>query len=80
MPERSHWIAQQFSVSLTEAAQRGNNNLDLVRLVLATLVIYGHCFAVNPSPGMGSDLIFAANGFYAGDLAIKGFFLLSGFW
>jgi hypothetical protein len=29
---------------------------------------------------MGSDLIFAANGFYAGDLAIKGFFLLSGFW
>jgi|688.fasta_scaffold1672518_2 hypothetical protein len=39
MPERSHWIAQQFSVSLTEAAQRGNNNLDLVRLVLATLVI-----------------------------------------
>jgi hypothetical protein len=47
--------------------------------LLATLVIYGHSFAVNPSPGMGSDLIFAATGFYAGDLAIKGFFLLSGF-
>lgn len=72
-------LEHMFSVSLTEAAERGNNNLDLVRLVLATLVIYGHSFAVNPSSGMGSDLIFAATGFYAGDLAIKGFFLLSGF-
>lgn len=66
-------------IKLYEVAQRRNNNLDLVRLVLATLVIYGHSFAINPSPGMGSDLIFAATGFHSGDLAIKGFFLLSGF-
>jgi peptidoglycan/LPS O-acetylase OafA/YrhL len=68
-----------FAVRLADVAQRGNNNLDLVRLVLATLVIYGHSFSVNPSPGMGGDLIFRLTGFYAGDLAIKGFFLISGF-
>lgn len=68
-----------FQIKLSDAAQRGNNNLDLVRLVLATMVIYGHSFSVNPSPGMGGDLIYAATGFYAGDLAIKGFFLISGF-
>ncbi len=52
MPDRSRETAHIFSVRLAEAAQRGNNNLDLVRLALATLVIYGHSFAVNPSPGM----------------------------
>lgn len=78
MPDTVLRTLPRVAVTLQVAAQRGNNNLDLVRLILATLVIYGHSFAVNPSPGMGSDLIFAATGFYAGDLAIKGFFLLSG--
>jgi hypothetical protein len=27
------------------------NNIDLIRLILAILVIYGHSFAVTPDPG-----------------------------
>ena len=67
-----------LSVKLKNAALRDNNNLDLVRLILASMVIYGHSFAVNPSVGMGTDLFFEVTGYHSGDLAIKGFFLISG--
>jgi len=68
-----------YSIKLETAAQRGNNNLDLIRLFLAILVIYGHSFSVNPSSGMGSDILYSITGFHSGDIAIKGFFLISGF-
>lgn len=67
------------TVNLEKIAMRQNNNLDLIRLLFATFVIYGHSFALNPSPQMGSDIIFNLTGWYAGNIAIKGFFLISGF-
>jgi hypothetical protein len=40
------------AVGLQGVAQRYNKDLDPVRLIPATVVIYGHSFAVNPSRGM----------------------------
>ena len=66
------------SLSLHDALRRDNNNLDVVRLLFALMVIYGHSFVLTPGPGQGNDLFFQYTGYYAGDLAIKGFFFISG--
>lgn len=64
--------------TVEQSLQKGANNLDLARLLLAAMVIYGHSFSVTPSPDQGVDLIWALTGYNAGDLAIKGFFCISG--
>ena len=66
------------SLSLHDALRRDNNNLDVVRLLFALMVIYGHSFVLTLGPGQGNDLFFQYTGYYAGDLAIKGFFFISG--
>ncbi len=67
-----------YTKTLSEFLQRDNNNLDLVRLILACMVIYGHSFPVTPSVGMGGDKIYQLTGLHAASIAIKGFFLISG--
>ena len=64
---------------LSEFFKRNNNNLDLIRLFLALIVIYGHVPAFK---GMAPGYIdFATRLFpftYSGALAVKSFFLISG--
>lgn len=64
---------------LSEFLKRNNNNLDLIRLFLALIVIYGHVPAFKGvSPGY---VDFATRVFpftYSGALAVKSFFLISG--
>jgi len=56
-----------------------SNNFDLVRLIAAVMVIYGHSFAISPKVGH-SDLIVRATAGIAqsGSVAVAVFFFLSG--
>jgi peptidoglycan/LPS O-acetylase OafA/YrhL len=62
-----------------ELLKRDNNNIDLVRIVLAAMVIVGHAYKLNRSSGLSQDFIEAFTHFeYFGSLAVKVFFIVSG--
>ena len=64
------------TIATTWAAQR--NNFNLMRLVAAWLVIYGHAWAITGSSGQ--DLLAGLTGFrFAGAIAVDMFFVVSGF-
>lgn len=58
--------------------QRDHNNLDIFRLLAASLVIYGHGYAISPQPGHEDVLVTLLGYDYSGSLAVKVFFFLSG--
>lgn len=63
---------------LDSALQKNNNNLDVFRVIAASMVIYGHAYALLPAAG-GQDFLLKIIGFdYSGSLAVKIFFFLSG--
>lgn len=56
------------------------NNFTSVRLVLAWLVLYGHSFAIARVPGLRDPLApFFQGSIWIGELAVSGFFAISGF-
>ncbi len=63
---------------VADLLKKENNNLDLLRLVAALAVIYGHAYAITPQAPyidfVGSHVV----GEYSGSIAVKFFFLLSG--
>lgn len=64
---------------LAQVLKRDSNNLDLVRLIAACLVIYGHSNAFMPAERGGGDWVAGLLKFdYSGSLAVKVFFFLSG--
>lgn len=66
-------------MKLSQCLDRRNNNFDLLRLLLAALVVVGHAYALVPSAEGNSDFVQKLLGFdYAGSLAVKSFFFLSG--
>ena len=63
---------------IADAWAGGRNNFNLIRLVAAWLVIYGHAWAVTASPG--GDLVTWLTQFkFAGGVAVDVFFVVSGF-
>lgn len=63
---------------LRDCLKRENNNFDLLRLVAACMVVVGHAHALVPDAS-DPDIVSRALGFdYAGSLAVKFFFFLSG--
>lgn len=66
--------------NLSYYLERDNNNYDIVRLIAACLVIYGHANAMIPAHLAGVDVVsrFIAKFDYSGALAVKVFFFLSG--
>lgn len=63
---------------LQEILNKEKNNLDIFRVIAAIMVIYGHSYALLPTPGPG-DVLARLLGFdYSGSLAVKIFFFLSG--
>lgn len=63
---------------LRNILNKGNNNLDFIRIFAACMVIYGHSFAISPEPGK-VDIIQQLLGFdYSGSIAVKIFFFISG--
>lgn len=66
-------------MKLSQCLERHNNNFDLLRLIFAALVIVGHAYALVPSAEGRADFVQTLLGFdYAGSLAVKSFFFLSG--
>src|SRR5690606_36414492 len=66
------------STTIDAAWRSGRNNFNLIRLVAAWLVIYGHAWAITGTPG--TDLIGAVTRFkFAGGVAVDVFFVVSGF-
>lgn len=66
-------------ILLSDVLQRDRNNLDIVRLIAACMVIYGHANAIVPAPLAGGDIVAAWLRFdYSGSVAVKMFFFLSG--
>ena len=64
--------------TLEQAWTRGRNNFNLMRLIAACMVIYGHAWAITATPG--SDLIAQlTRSRYAGAVAVDVFFVISGF-
>jgi len=63
---------------LDQLLRRGNNNADLLRLIAATAVIWGHAYALVPEPGVNEPLRNLLGFDYSGSLAVKFFFFLSG--
>lgn len=65
--------------SLSNLIKRNNNNYDLIRLIAALLVIYGHTNAMIPQHLHSGDFVYKLLTFeYSGSLAVKAFFFLSG--
>lgn len=50
---KSFFSDNLIQLTVSESLKRSNNNLDVVRLIAAIAVIYGHTFAVAPTPGTG---------------------------
>lgn len=66
-------------MKISELLKRENNNLDLIRIILATTVIIGHAPAINGAPEKWVDFIgYFFNYTYSGSWAVKLFFFISG--
>lgn len=66
------------ALTLADAWRTGRNNFNLIRLLAAWMVIYGHAWAITGSPGQ--DWVTWLTQFkYAGAVAVDVFFFISGF-
>lgn len=65
------------SKTLAQILERDSNNIDLVRLIAAAAVIYGHSFSLIKNV-VGSDLLHRTIGLYSAEWGVKTFFFLSG--
>ncbi|CAI0925486.1 Uncharacterized protein conserved in bacteria [Serratia proteamaculans] len=65
-------------VSVGNIISRGNNNLDLIRLLAAISVIVYHSFPLNPQWGLIDPIKYAFGYMTTGGLAVKVFFFISG--
>ncbi|EMX7263371.1 acyltransferase, partial [Escherichia coli] len=64
--------------TVSDVLSRDNNNLDLIRIVAAVMVIYGHSFFLANNHG-ARELITQFFPFtYSGSIAVKIFFFISG--
>ena len=63
---------------LSAAIQKDNNNYDLLRLLAAICVIFGHSYAIAPKTGWIDPLQQLIHFNYSGGLAVIVFFFLSG--
>ena len=61
------------------SAMAGPDNLLLLRLLAASLVIYAHSYAIDANPDNGDVITRSGIGVYAGSIAVYMFFAISGF-
>ena len=66
------------STCLSNSMTRDANSYDLLRLILALSVIFGHAGALSPQPGYVDPVGWVIGFDYSGGLAVKVFFFLSG--
>lgn len=63
---------------LSDYLQVRDNNMTLLRLLLAWLVLYGHAFPINPADGYFDPISRAIKGTWIGEIAVQLFFAMSG--
>ena len=72
-------VENESEMKLDQCLLRENNNYDVLRLIAAGMVIVGHAHALVPSALSTQDFVATTLHFdYAGSLAVKFFFFLSG--
>lgn len=71
-------VASPIPVVLADVLARGRNNYDIIRLSLATAVVFGHSFTVSPNAEYVEPVLATLQFEYIGSLAVYGFFLISG--
>ncbi len=77
MTSRFSWLLD--SVSIDEGLRRRADNFLLLRILAASMVIYGHARAIAPAVGAEDIFVRLGLGHYSGDIAVNIFFLVSGF-
>ncbi len=65
--------------TLAEASAQEQDNFLLLRLIAASLVIYGHGNAISTNPGLPDLFLWLGWGSYSGAIAVSAFFVISGF-
>ncbi|WP_290434977.1 acyltransferase family protein, partial [Aeromonas caviae] len=68
----------ESSKSVSELLMRGNNNLDLIRLLAALMVVFGHSFALSLTQNLTEPFSYLFPFTYSGSIAVKVFFFISG--
>lgn len=67
-----------YILKVDEFLRKENNNLDLIRLILASMVIYGHAPVFVNATGQTDFIAKYLHFTYSGNLAVLTFFLISG--
>lgn len=67
------------NVTLDEGLRRHRDNFLVLRIIAASLVIYGHAAALAPAVSQADIFMRLGWGSYSGDIAVDVFFLISGF-
>ncbi|KGE20489.1 acyltransferase family protein [Paenibacillus wynnii] len=67
--------------TIEELYDKRNNSFDVIRFIFSVLVIYSHSFILFRGPGNGGDMfeLITQNQLSGGSLAVKSFFIVSGF-
>ena len=65
-------------MKIADYLKKDNNNLDVIRLLLASMVIYGHAPCFIDATGRSDFIARILNFTYSGNLAVITFFLISG--
>lgn len=87
LSRRQTWLYQlrarlpllRASVTVQEALARRSDNFLILRMVAASMVIYGHAHAIAPAVNATDLFVRMGWGIYSGDIAVNVFFLVSGF-
>ena len=65
-------------MTVSDILKRDKNNLDIVRIIVATMVIWSHSFALSQGNGANEPLSRFLKVTYAGELGVNIFFFISG--
>lgn len=72
--------AEKPEANTLESRMAAQNHFDFLRLFLAVLVLYSHCFVLVPNGAAYPDVLNWTRGqSYPAEIAVNGFFLISGF-
>lgn len=75
--ERLAWMNEPITIE--EGLQRRADNFLLIRIIAASMVIYGHAAAIAPAVNNEDFFIWLGVGHYSGHIAVNIFFMVSGF-